>query len=1017
MIRQAERGAQSQGRPKFGLLEDDELVKRIEKIQNDSKAYPLREDGSHPLLDDGTLGGLALTMNQDFADQLTQLKKLGLESADFDPRWVYFPINMTDAAQETARRTMIELGEARAPIVGGTRRGAITQRFFMHRQTNRSKWPMYDLETEEALMWTNPTTGIREHYHETVWEGQLRPGGTQRTSIHQVIHGDPLDRIEQSRLIHLKKNHHLRRVGDPHPPANDSKAYPLREDGSHPLLDDGTLGGLALTMNQDFADQLTQLKKLGLESADFDPRWVYFPINMTDAAQETARRTMIELGEARAPIVGGTRRGAITQRFFMHRQTNRSKWPMYDLETEEALMWTNPTTGIREHYHETVWEGQLRPGGTQRTSIHQVIHGDPLDRIEQSRLIHLKKNPHLRRVGDHYDLGEPNGALKGQRWLPEVHPTSPQHLNEHRADYMRKVGDEFSGPIFEEDPIAFMSQRMGMQLESVAGDNFRRVMKPQIRLLDQREFQQAPRGLAAGTKDIGGVDMRPIRPEFVRDKAIRLPLGDTPEGMIQVWPEEIATELENYVKTFSADENINAVLKFGDNVTGLWKFSVLYLPRWFMVNVIGTSMLGLLAGSNPSKWMPIASKIWRDVFRVHGLHPGQLGLGTIDIAGETLSILDLMKQGTGDRILNSGRVMQEILTPLRIASGEAKGLARLVNSHHSAIRGLGYWFKFNAAIEDLMRMTVWIELRNAGNARPFASNQVARYLFDYGDLSYIEKRWGTRLWPFYRWMRNNGALQMKMLLQRPAYAAAYPKLLNTLQEAFEDESTLPVHLQPRWLRDQFAIHIASHQDEATFLAVSSLTPAQELAEIGQAVMGGEGFTDFLRYFLSGINPLVRNLGELAIGSDMFSRRKIGPREEGGAFTAPEYLFRQTGLIYELTRIKSAFQGEKGDDEVDWFGGAARSIIGGRVQKQQLESLIRTKRYEAGESASRIRFAIRKSIEEGDQDEARRLSLKYVELHRELWDVGLREMVPKALRRMFRQQDGQKRRLRAIGSQS
>jgi hypothetical protein len=537
-------------------------------------------------------------------------------------------------------------------------------------------------------------------------------------------------------------------------------------------------------------------------------------------------------------------------------------------------------------------------------------------------------------------------------------------------------------------------------------------------MITKEEFNLLARGAAPNTKHFNGIDMRQLKGDLITDQSIKLPIrdvqGQVPEGMVQLWPEELAAEIENFAKAFRGDEAINQVLKGADSMTQLWKMLVLSLPRWTVVNVIGSSILGVLAGSNPLAWPKIAVQVIPDLLRLHGLtKSGKIGTFSkklIDIGGETLTMEEFIKQAVLDRVANSARTLIEVVSPLQMAKdvGEMSFLAKAIVKPHPIMKPWAYWFKMNAFVEDLFRVLVWADLRNQGNARLVAGNQVAKYMFDYGDLSYVEKKFGTRVWPFYRWMRNNAALQLKLTLEKPAYASAYPKLLNALEEAFEDEAQLPTHLQPRWLRDQLAIQVASAPGEASFLSLGTLTPAQELFDVGQAVMGREGIESAMQWLMGGLNPMLKAMPEIAAGREIFTRRDIGPPEEGGAITYPEWLGRQFGAIPEAANIYDAFRGKADDDEVDVLGGIMRTLVGGRFQKREVESLIKQKRFEAGESATRLRFAIRRAVEAGDTERARALSLEYVSMHRLLWDIGLHELVPDVLKKLYRREDWKKR---------
>jgi hypothetical protein len=163
-----------------------------------------------------------------------------------------------------------------------------------------------------------------------------------------------------------------------------------------------------------------------------------------------------------------------------------------------------------------------------------------------------------------------------------------------------------------------------------------------------------------------------------------------------------------------------------------------------------------------------------------------------------------------------------------------------------------------------------------------------------------------------------------------------------------------------------ALEIASSPNKSTFMTLTTTTPAQELFELSKVVWGERGIGDFLTYLLSGTNPLLRNAWELGLGKELYTKREIGPPEQGGGISVPEYLGRQTGAFYELP-------------------------------------------VEEGERLTRLRFAISKAIKGDDLPRARDLAQEYVRRHRLLWDSGLVDMVPKELRRAFRQEDYQRRR--------
>jgi hypothetical protein len=498
-----------------------------------------------------------------------------------------------------------------------------------------------------------------------------------------------------------------------------------------------------------------------------------------------------------------------------------------------------------------------------------------------------------------------------------------------------------------------------------------------------------------------------------------------------VWPDEVATEYENLAQVLKEEEQLVELTKAVDTVNTFWKIGVLFLPRWLVINVIGSLMLSKMAGAEWSTMFKTKG-LWKATAAAHGVAPmtrKNMDLlkyldDTIEIAGGEVKLGDLVEEAVIDRVINSGRVIQEVFPAIAVGSKHGQRLTKMILGDNPFGKVVGTWFKWNAAGEDFIRLATYVDLRNQGFARTEAASKVTKYLYDYGDLSLAEKRFGTRLWPFYRWMRNNAGLQIKQSLEKPKYLAAFPKVIQSLREATEDENSLPMTLRPRWLRDQMALDVWNNRENAIFLNLNSLTPAQEIFEMGQALMGTEGFSHFMKYFIGAWNPLLKNAVELAAGREMFTRFEIGDPEAGAAISIPEYLARQTGFFYEMLhkvpkagKFSSFWMGREDDEPLaagDIAASGARFLIGGRLQAREIEKLIRTKRFEEGDRSQQLRFAIKRAIKNGDEEEAERLALQFVERMRVLWDVGMTDMVPKPLRARFRIEDSRERRGREAG---
>ena len=822
---------------------------------------------------------------------------------------------------------------------------------------------------------------------------------------------------------------------------------------------------VATSISRSYTDFLMDMHRRGLMALDPNPARMYLPLQLEDAAQVAMKSRFEELGETMQKLQGRPTRAAVTQKFMLSRATNRMRLP----EFRDGVMVLESGT---EPKWVGIYTGQLKNGRHVEVTAHDVIMGTRQHNFDRSRQVIMEAvdrgdtdtiDQVLRALrkdvpnnvpddvirprllsGDKFDLhgAAMQGAdANGPRWMPLQHASSPQHLNKNREAFLRMVGDSYHGPLFRTDPMLAFAGRMESHFISASTDTFLRTMQGQFRAMTEEEFRVLPKVLGdKSSRQIDGIAYRQLDQTKVKDSKVRFPLPEQQEGMLQLWPSDLASEVENVAQVLKEEENIAVIAKAADFVNTLHKVAVLSHPRWTIINVVGSFILAKMAGANLSEMATSMPRLKKVVDMAHGMGPisrknfdhAKFLDETITVGGGEMRIRDLVEEAIMDRVINAGRMMQEFYPALAVGNKQSGFLIKMLTSARpfetKAAKGqfnplgaaIGTWFKLNAHMEDWMRLAAYVNLRNQGIGRHEATMKISKFMFDYGDLSVVEKRWGTRIWPFYRWMRNNGALQMRMLFEQPRYAAAFPKLLNSLREAFEDENSLPQALRPRWIKDQMAIDVMNNRDNAIFVNLSSLTPAQELFEMGQALMGREGFQNFLQFYLSGTSPLLKNVVELATGREIFTGFEIGDKSAGAALSVPEYLFRQTGIIYEMSYkvphaggFKPGYFGREDGTEFaasDIGPMVGRAIIGGRVQSRDIEKLIRTKRFEEGDRTQRIRFAIKRAVEDGDAPEAQRLALEYVARMRVLWDVGMVDMVPKVLRARFRNEKRQMNRM-------
>jgi len=154
----------------------------------------------------------------------------------------------------------------------------------------------------------------------------------------------------------------------------------------------------------------------------------------------------------------------------------------------------------------------------------------------------------------------------------------------------------------------------------------------------------------------------------------------------------------------------------------------------------------------------------------------------------------------------------------------------------SAIPGSTEWAAVNKAfaagktVENNARLALFIERLSKGDSVEDAAFMVRKALFDYADLSAVEREGLKRLIPFYTWTRKNLPAQIHAILEHPDRANKLNLIFGTLQEGVPKIDSEDIE---KWAKDQFAIVLSADETEGvyTFITALSYLPTAELNRI------------------------------------------------------------------------------------------------------------------------------------------------------------------------------------------
>jgi len=505
-----------------------------------------------------------------------------------------------------------------------------------------------------------------------------------------------------------------------------------------------------------------------------------------------------------------------------------------------------------------------------------------------------------------------------------------------------------------------------------------------------------------------------------------------------VVPDVIARRIEDVSRVVEPAE-VAPLLRLAERATQEWKSLALLHPSWTVFNTVGNLALALAGGANPGTLTrQMTGGNFRSVVRLltHRNNPEALrglafSVGGKQIDGETMLAMFREHRVVGTNLaaehglrlydggllrppslpavdtavsgpLTRGRLRpraaaEDLSTDWRFffdswrteqgaSRARAGGAATGIVARDRYMRWvISPWFKANQKAEEAVRAAVFLSYLDDGNDAAEAARRTIYSMFDYTDLTHVEERYFRTLFPFYAWTKNNLALQLKLLGERPAVAAFAPKLQVAMEEALSGEQNVPMHMRPRWMRDAMAVHMGSDPGHRWALMLGNILPTTEAARPLAALSGGEGVEAALHYFVSQTNPLISAPYQIGTGHESFSGRSIGTPGEADIGRL-EFLGRQVRPLNEAGRLVDlARQGSVG-------GAVSRLVLGGRVQAADDERLRSSRLTEFRTQEENLRRAIRRAERAGGDSLPSRARL--MQLYSEMERAGFGEEVPR-----------------------
>jgi len=308
----------------------------------------------------------------------------------------------------------------------------------------------------------------------------------------------------------------------------------------------------------------------------------------------------------------------------------------------------------------------------------------------------------------------------------------------------------------------------------------------------------------------------------------------------------VANEISKHWNKINNPKEIGRFIEITDKITNFWKKTTLGIfPSYHFRNEIGNVWNNYLAGvTNPM--------VYEEAKRLTDLAK------TGKLVGKDLQ---LYRQAEKYGVINKGLMAADIPTkdialkqPLREKIfGKTLG--------HPLETGM----KIGTEFENNARLAHFIDKGHKGLDFNQASMSVKKYLFDYQELTDIERNYLKRVFPFWTWSRRNIPLQIENLIKQPGKYAVIEKGRKAIGggEAEPERKYLPAYM-----KEGYSFRIGkSNKNISTYQSLDSYLPAADILKL----------TNIPRLALGLAHP-AKTLVELAMNYSTFYKQTIAKND-------------------------------------------------------------------------------------------------------------------------------------------
>ena len=355
-----------------------------------------------------------------------------------------------------------------------------------------------------------------------------------------------------------------------------------------------------------------------------------------------------------------------------------------------------------------------------------------------------------------------------------------------------------------------------------------------------------------------------LQPEWTREGRLRISETSTNKQIVQQLKDlgveerfvdkeifdafQRITKVNNY--TPDGDTFMGKFINVSDQIHGLYRTAFTqYFPAFHARNWISNVFLNTMAGVVSPLHYFNALREMREMTPERVIYLS--GMGVLD-EGKLRETFDILASSRGGIKEGLKTFFSHPVTTL----GHPDQAIRVGKQISDGTR------KFGQMVENHTRYAHFLAMKSKGLSDVEAADSVAKFLFDYSDLTAFERAVPRRAMLFYTFTRKNLPLMMETSFKNPRFMATYARVTGQTNENI---------VSPAWLPGSFFL---GEDEKGRTIRANFGLPPEDLARFDPH---GKGLARIAELMISNLVPAIKEPFQFISGRDLFLGRPL----EGG----------------------------------------------------------------------------------------------------------------------------------------